>query len=482
MGVTIFTSRIILESLGITDYGVYNVVGGIAGSFGFFSSSMTSATQRYFSYGHGEGNIEKVREYFNVISVLYLFACGGILVIGGALGFWIVSRLNIPADLYWSGVVVFYTTLISLIITLFSSIFDSVLISRENLKLYAYVSIIEAGLKLGISYLLFLTPSKRLIVYALLLLSVTIITKGILWIYCLKKFEECRFDLKWEPSKMKGILSFMGWTGGSTIAWLINDQGTNIILNLFFGPVVNAARGVASQVNNAITNFSRNFYVALTPQIIKSYASGDVKGSISMMNNSSLFSYYLLWLIILPVIVRRDYILHLWLKEVPDYASIFLFWILLYSLVNVLITPQWVFIQAIGKLKAYSINSGLFMILPVVIGYLFYRFGYPPQTIFILSFIFRFMLVLATIINIKTLIDYHLTTYLIKVLLPLISVSFLSYFILQIINPYIEQNFGGLVLIVLISIIISFTLMILSLDKKNKNFLFNKLKPVLKIR
>ena len=455
MGVTIFTSRIILESLGITDYGVFNVVGGIAFSFGFFSSSMSNATQRYFSYGHGEGNIEKVKEYFNLITTLYLIACGIVIIIGGGLGYWIVSKLNIPKDLFGAGLVVYYTTLVSLCITLFSSVFDSVLISRENLTLYAYLSIVEVILKLGIAYLIFLTPSYKLIYYSLMLMGVTIIIKSILMTYCLKKFEECKLQFLWSKEKIKGILSFMGWNGLGTVVWSINDQGTNILLNLFFGPVVNAARGVASQANNAINNFVSNFYVALSPQIIKNYASGDIKGSISLMNNSSLFSYFLLWLFALPVIIRRDYILHLWLKEVPEYTSIFLLWIIIYSLVNVLTRSQWVLIQAIGEMKKYIINGCLTMIGAIPIGYILFKFGFVPQSIIIVTAILRLIYVYVSLFTLRSYVEFNILQYCKEVSLPIILVTSLSYISVSTINNFIDESFLGLIFLSLSSIIIT---------------------------
>lgn len=451
MGVSIFTSRIILESLGIDNYGILNVVGGIAFSFGFFSSSMSNATQRYLSFGHGEGNIDKVKEYFNIISLLYIIASAIILIIGGSLGFWIVSKLNIPPQNYWGGVVVYYTTLFSLLITIFSSVFDSVMIAREEMNFYAYISIAEVVLKLGLAYLIFTISAYKLQVYSILLLAITVIVKGSMWIYCRKHYPECRFNLKWQPEKIKGTLSFIGWNGLGTIIWVINEQGVNILLNLFFGPVVNAARGIANQVNTALNNFVSNFYLALNPQIIKTYAAGEQEKCIDMMCKASLLSFLLLWMLSLPVIIRRNYILHLWLKDVPDYTSVFLLWILIYSLINVLTRPQWTVIQAVGNLKSYIINGSISMIGAIPIGYLLYRRHFPPQSILIVLAFLRLIYVIVSLRTIKNFIFFSYTKYIKEVLFPIIVVGGGSLAILETINNHLPQNFIGLIFTVLFS-------------------------------
>ena len=476
MGVTIFTSRIILQSLGITDYGVYSVVGGIAFSFGFFSSSMTNATQRYLSFGHGEGDIEKVKEYFNLITLLFIIGAAGIIIIGGGLGFWFVSLLNIPDDLYWPGVTVYYATLLSLIITLLVSVFDSVLIARESMTVYAYLSILEASLKLGLAYLIFIIPSYKLEFYAILSLLVTVITKGYIFLYCKLKFPECSFNLSWQPQKLKGIVSFMGWNGLGTIAWTLNEQGVNILINIFFGATINAARSIAAQVNAAINNFTSNFFLALNPQIIKRYASGDYSGTLNMMSKSSVFSYYLLWTICLPVILRRDYILGLWLKEVPDFTSQFLLWTLIYSLVNILTKPQWTVIQAIGNLKQYILNGCLTMLGVLPMSYLLYKFESIPQTALAIMALFRFIYVIISIITIRNHIQFSIINYIKEVFLPITIVSSFSYLILAIIDQQIDKSFIGLILITSISIVVSVTLAFAMMNKSDKATLISFLK------
>lgn len=476
MTVAIFTSRVILESLGITDYGTLTVIGGLAYSFGFFSSSMSNATQRYLSFGHGQGNIEKVKEYFNIISILYLISGGIILVVGGSLGFWIVSKLNIPPDKYWAGVVVYYTTLISLLVTIITSIFDSVLVAREQLDFYAYVSIIEAFLKLGVSYLIFIIPNHKLVYYSVLYLGVIILIKGLLWLYCIRRFPECHFRLVWQPNKIKGTLSFMGWNGLGTIVWVINEQGVNILLNLFFGPIVNAARGIANQVNAALNNFVSNFFLALNPQIIKNYAAGDYKRCIDMMYRASVFSFLLLWLVSLPIILRRDYILHLWLESVPEYTSIFLLWILVYSLINVLTRPQWTVIQAVGNLKHYILNGCITMLGAIPIGYILFRYGFVPQSILIVLVVLRSIYVIISIYTIRKFISFTRKEYVKDVVIPILSVIIPSSLILYILNELLPINFIGLILLVLVNFIVTVIIGIVVIPKSYRSQIFTMVK------
>lgn len=454
MGITIFTSRIILESLGIEDYGIINVVGGIAYSFGFFSSSMSNATQRYLSFGHGQGNIDKVKEYFNILSILYIIGAAFILIIGGSLGFFIVSKLNIPPQSYWAGVVVYYTTLASLIITIFTSIFDAVLIARERMSFYAYISIFEVSLKLGLAYLIFIIPNHKIQIYSILTLSIIIIVKGIQWIYCMRKFPECSFDLKWQPEKIKSTVKFIGWNGLGTLVWIINEQGVNVLLNLFFGPVVNAARGIANQVNNALNNFVSNFYLALNPQIIKTYAAGEKQECLKMMGNSSVFSFILLWVISLPILLRRDYILHLWLKDVPEYTSIFLIWIIIYGLVNVLTKPQWTVIQAIGNLKRYIINGCITMIGAIPIAYVLFKYKFPPESVFVVLVCLRIIYVIVSVFTIRNFIEFPLKAYIISVFYPISIITIISLISMIYINGFVPENLIGLISIILINILL----------------------------
>lgn len=468
MGVNIFTSRVILQSLGVVDYGVYNVVGGIAFSFGFFQTALTNATQRYLCVGLGKSDIAQVKEYFNLITVLFLIASGAILLIGGSLGFWIVSVLNIPQNLYDSGVVVYYCTLVSLVITLFSSSYNSALIARENMAFYAYISIAEVVIKLGVAYVLFVIPSFRLEIFALLSLATNIIIKGILILYCRGKFPECKFKLIWQPHKLKGICSFMGWNFLGTTTFIVNQQGINILINLFFGPAVNAARGISDQVNAAIVHFTSNFFMALNPQIIKRYAAGDKAGSIRMMQKASLFSFLLLWLICLPVILRRDYILALWLKDVPPYASILLLWTLMYSLVNVFTTPQWTVIQAVGNLKIYIINGCVTMLGTIPISYALYRYGTVPQTALVVMVALRGVYVLVSLHTIRKFIPFSIARYAKNVFLPVIIVASATYLFMYPINLVIVENFGGLVAITLVSIILIGGFSMMVMDKSDR--------------
>ena len=480
MGVSLFTSRVILESLGVEDYGVYNIVGGIAYSFGFFSSALTNAIQRYLSFGHGEGSIEKVRNYLSIITIIFLIFCGIIAVAGGAAGYWIVSLLNIPAHLFSSAIWIYYTTLVSLIITLLCSIFDSVLIAREDMNVYAYLSIAEAAFKLGIAYILFSIPSERLIVYGLLSLAATAIVKTSIIIYTYRKYEECKFHLKWNKSKIREIYGFIGWNGLGTASFAINEQGINILFNLFFGPVVNAARGISYQVSSAINNFTSNFFMAMNPQIIRTYAAGDYKDCVRLMQQASIFSFFLLWLICLPVMLRRDYILNIWLTDVPDCTSQLLLWILVYNLINILTQPQWTVIRAIGKLKRYMITGSILMLATIPVGYTGLKTGLPPQSIIIVMSALRLVYVCVSLTNIRKYIDFSIRGYVKCVFLPIAAIVLISASSSIVADFYIPDNFPGLIMVVLFTIAISSLSMIMFLHKNIRTSILATIKHHIK--
>lgn len=286
-----------------------------------------------------------------------------------------------------------------------------------------------------------------------------------------KKYKECRYNLIWDGAQIKDIFSFMGWNGLGTIVWVVNEQGINILINLFFGPVVNAARGVASQVNQAINNFTNNFFLALNPQIIKRYAADDIEGTIRITENASIFSYYLLWMICLPVILRRDYILSLWLKDVPEYTSIFLLWILIYSLVNVLTRPQWTVVQAVGQLKNYIINGCVTMIGAIPIGYLVYRMGSVPQTIFVIMVVLRLLYVFVSLHTIKGMIQLNICRYLKRVILPILIVSSLSWVAMSYLDTLFVEDFIGFILSTCTSLVVCCLLIFISLTSDTRQYI-----------
>lgn len=446
MFVTFFTSRVVLEALGVTGYGVYSLIGGLAFSFGFFSSSLSNATQRYLSFAHGHKNENEVKAVFNATALFYIILGGAILSIGCIIGPWLISSVTIPESLVNSAYWIYYCGLVSLTVTLTATMFDSVLIARENMKVYAYLSIFDVLGKLGIAYLIYITTSSKLIAYAISLMILSIIVKGVMIYFCLNRYSECHVKLHWDKKMVKELGGFIGWNGFGTIIFTINNQGLNLILNFFFGPVVNAARGVANQVNGAINNFSSNFLLAISPQMMKSYAANDMIKFHQLFNYCARYSFALLWILFLPIILRREFILHLWLKNVPDYTDIFLLWIIIYSLVDIYINPQWFAIQAIGKLKMYmlAVNTIFLMVLPI--SWMCLKIGMNPEAVFQIMVIDRIVAIIASLFIIKKYIVFSISNYIIHSVCPNILAITISLPLSIIVNKLIPQSFCGLIL------------------------------------
>ncbi len=484
MVVTLYTSRVVLNVLGVEDFGIYNVVGGLVSMFAFFSSSLSNATQRFLNFELGKGNLEKVQNVFNLSVLIYLIISSVVFIFAEVVGLWLIyNKLVIPPERLEAALWIFHATLISLFFTLNGIVFNSVLIARENMKAYAYIGLIEAFLRLLIALALSYFAYDKLKLYAILLLCVTICIQGCYAIICIKKYPECRYRFFWQSGLFKEMFKFAGWNVFGTAIWSINEQGTNIMLNIFFGPVINAAKGVASQVNSAVNNFSMNFFTAVRPQIVKSYASGDIDYFIKLIYNSSRYSFYLMLLITLPILFRSDYILYLWLKQIPDFAPAFVRWILIYSLINVLTNPFWFAIQAVGKLKKYCLIGGLVYLTAFPISYIFLSLGYSPVSVFIILAAVRAVYLFVTIKITNNYVNFSMAEYIYSVLIPIAKVTIVSVLIIGLINLFLPQNFFALVVICLFCFIITpLTIYSIGVTGQERLYIKNKITELLKWR
>ena len=360
MLVSLYTSRVILNVLGVEDYGTYNVVGGVVSMFSLLTASMSASISRYLTFSLGKGDYETLRRVFSV-SVEVQIAMAVVIVLAvEAVGVWFLNtQMKIPPERMVAANWVMQCSLISFVVGLLMVPYNASIISHERMNIYAYISIWDAVMKLVIVYALYVSPFDKLKSYAVLLLIVSTLTTVIYWVYCLRNFEECRFQIVKDKRLVKEMASFAGWGMLGDGAWMLNTQGVNILMNLFFGVVLNAARGVATTVDNVVQSFVRNFMVALNPQITKSYASGDYEYMHRLIFMGSKYSYFLMLFFFVPISLETRTILTLWLKIVPDYAVVFtqltLMSTMCFMLGNTLITA----IQATGQIRMYSIVMGL---------------------------------------------------------------------------------------------------------------------------
>lgn len=478
----LFTSRVILDSLGIEDFGIYNVVGGFVTLFTIIRAGLVSSTQRFTSFYIGIGDNFELKRTVSSFVFIYIVLCLLILIFAETFGLWfLINKLNIPYERCQAAFWVYQTSLISLIANLLSSPFNALIISHEKMKAFAYISIYEVAVKLLIAYALYITIADRLIVYSFLMMFASLSVPLLYIFYSIKKFPESKISLTCDFSKIKEIYNFAGWAMIGGVANMCLTQGLNILLGMFFSPVVNAARGIAVQVQSVVINFSNNFQLAVDPQIVKSYAGGDYKYLAELVFASSRITFYLLFVISLPIFLESDMILSLWLNEVPNYTSSFLFLIVMAVIVDSVSNPSSKAIMATGDIKKYAllVNGTLVLILPV--SYIILKCGGNPVSVFIVNLVFNFFVFFIRILLLKKSVNILFIDYAKKVIIPISLVSVISIIFPLVIKGLLSEGFFRLLLVVLSSIIsVSFSMFIWGITqtekKKIKEFLILKFK------
>ena len=379
MAVGIYTSRVVLKTLGVEDYGVYNVIGGFVSMFSILSASLVNASQRFISFEMGKDYPQMNRIFSGTISIHLLLALI-VLVLFESFGLWLLhTQLNICEDRMYAANWVFQCSVLTFCINLISVPYNASIIAHERMNVFAYISIYEAFAKLGIVYLLNVTGYDKLIVYAILMLTIAISLRFLYGYYCSRHFEECKFHFVFDKPLFKEMMGFIGWNFFGSTAGILSTQGISILINIYFGVALNAARGLADQVNNAINTFVNNFMTAMNPQITKSYAAGDYDYMKSLMVRGAKYSAVLYWLIALTVFVESDEILDIWLVEVPQYASVFLRLTIIYSIFKSLANPIYVGMLATGNIRNYQLIMGGLNISAFVLCYVLFAFGLGPE-------------------------------------------------------------------------------------------------------
>ena len=397
MLVSLYTSRVVLNVLGIEDYGIYNVVGGAVIMFGFLSGAMSSATQRFLTYDIGQKNHVQLRKTFNAAQIIHIGIAILIVLLAETIGLWFVSnKLNLPEVRLESALWVYHCSVLSFVVTVIQAPYNALIIAHEKMSVFAYLSIVDVLLKLFVVLLLSHISFDKLELYALLIFGVSVTVAAFYRIYSRIHFEETKFLIVNDKALYKRLASYSIWNLFGAVSLVAKTQGVSIMLNIFFGVVVNSALGVANQVSGTVTAFVSNFQMASNPQIIKSYATGHKEYMNNLVIRTSKFSFILLFILTLPVIMETEFILQLWLKLVPEYSVIFTKLILIEALIQSISGPLMTAVSATGKIRLYQLVVGGFSLLILPISYLFLKMGYPPKFTFIVSissavlaFIFR---------------------------------------------------------------------------------------------
>lgn len=473
MLVTLYTSRVILATLGIDDYGIYTLIGGFISIFSFIGHALVYAMQRFFNVALGQQDRERFKRIYSMgINIFILFSLL-LLVIGETVGLWYVKyKMNIPPGRETAAMWVYQISIITLIVQLFRTPDNAAIIAHEKMSFYAYLSIGEAVLKLLIVFALQLFNSDKLILYVLLYLAASFVINIAYKLYCNAKFEECRYKIMWDGVLFKDMISFSGWSLLNSGSRTVTMQMENIFLNRYYSVSVNAARGVASQVYNAVNLFLTNFQTAFRPQLTKTYAAGEMDEHYGLLNRSSKFSFYLLLILVVPIAFNMDALLSLWLVDVPLYTKEFCIYVMLAYLMDALAMPLWTSIAANGNIKGVQITTAAVFVVQMFASLFALRAGWPPYIVSVFILVSHTIHYFLYLFYCKKLCGINLKKYLKTVILPLIPICVLSPVL-----PYILQRYtnGGiwlaLGLLVIDACWILILVWLLGLDKSEKSFI-----------
>ena len=474
MVVTLFTSRVVLNTLGIEDFGIYNVVGGIVVMLGFLNNAMTASTQRFLTFEIGRNNIEQLKKVFSMSITIHTIIGIIILILAETIGLWFLnSYLRIPHERMIAANWVYQFSIFSFIVTVLSVPYTASIIANERMNIYAFVGIFEVTLKLVIVYLLVLTSHDKLIVYAFLIFLVAIILRIVEGIYCKRNFEEGKHvKFIWDKDLFRNLGNFASWNLLGVSAGLGYLQGVNILLNIFFGPAINAARGIAFQVQSAINNFVTNFQIAVNPSITKSYAKGEYEFSYKLVFGASKFSFYLLLILSMPVLIETELILKLWLKIVPAYTVIFTRLVLIDILIGSISGALQNLAQATGNIKRYQIIVSGLLLLNLPTSYIFLQLGFSPQYTMFISIFYSCVALLMRLNILKKIADFPIKSFMISVVARIFLVASVAFIISIFAATHIpDSNWKFFIIIFVSTISISLTVLALGLNVFERKYL-----------
>ncbi len=452
--ITLYSSRIILQALGIDDYGLYNVVGGVVLMLAFLKSSLTSSTQRFLSYEMGRDEGNRLQRVFSICLSAHLLITIVILLLAETIGLWFLNKyIQIPDGREAAANWVYQFSVVSLALSMITVPYHACVISHERMTFFACVSIVDAVLKLAFAFAIMLFSNDRLILFGGLMMLTSVINLFLYWWYSKKHFPEASYIRFWDSEMFKEIFSFSGWTIWGQLAVVGSAQGKNILVNMFHALAANAAMGVAHQVSSAMVSLTSNFQMAFQPQLTKSYASGDYKYMNSLIYNASKVSYFLLFIVSLPVLININLVLGIWLTEVPQYSGIFCILYVIAAIFNALATPLWISIFATGNIRNYQIALSIAYFTEIVVIYILFTMGFPPTTAMVVKvFLNAFMVflrLLFTKIEVKT---FSVWDYCKKVLLPLVASTLLTlafaFLLYQMADNLWQQLFVTLIIII----------------------------------
>lgn len=441
MLVSLFTVRVVLRTLGVVDYGIYNVIGGVVTSISFVSSVLANASQRFFSVELGKGDEKSLKKIFNQLVFVYAIVAFIVFILAETIGFWFLNaKMDIPVERMAAANWVYQFAIFSVLVSLMTSPFQSIIIAHERMNIYAYLSILDVILKLLIVYILVLFSFDKLQFYSVLMFISSLIVGLVYLIYSKHRFKETRFMWVWDKAGFRSVFGYSLWIMVGSFSNVINTQGINILLNLFFGPVANAAYAVGNQVRQAVVSFASNFYTATRPPIIKSYVQQDYSQTIKLFYFSSKIIFVFLYILIVPLFIGIEPILELWLGEVSVYMPNFVRLMLIYALVLSMSEPITTIVQAAGEVKKYHGIVDIFTLTTLPIAYLIFKLGGSvywgfgvPIIVFLIAHIIRLLIL-------KSFYTFSLSLYASKVVIPVVVSILITSFGLFLINSFLSNH------------------------------------------
>ena len=454
MLVSLYTSRIVLNALGVEDYGIYNVVGGAVTIFGIFNGAMTSATQRFLTFDIGREDYTQLRKTFNATQIIHICIALLIFILAETIGLWFINnKLNLPEVRMEAALWVYHFSVLSFVVTIIQSPYNALIIAHEKMSVFAYLSILDVLFKLFVVFLLVQISYDKLELYGVLIFVVSVITAAFYKAYARIHFDETKFLIVKDKSLYKSLTSYSVWNLFGATSMVAKNQGVSIILNIFFGTIVNAALGIANQVFGTITSFVNNFQMASNPQIIKSYAADDKEYMVNLVIRTTKFSFFLLFTLTLPVFLELEYLLTVWLKLVPDYTVIFTILILINALIDSVSKSLMAAVTATGKIRTYQLVIGGLSLLILPISYVLFKFEFQPETTFIVSisiaivaFVFRLLFTK------KQIPKFSIKQFLHEVIIRSIPIVLLSSLIPWFIVSHMNSGIIRLILVMLTSL------------------------------
>lgn len=476
MVISLYTSRVVLQVLGVEDYGVYQVVGGLVAMFSVISSSLSSAISRFITFEIGRGDMERLKRIFSTSIIIQLCLCVIVTLAVEIGGLWFMhTEMQIPAGRLDAAEWVLHCSVLTFCINLLSIPYNACIIAHEHMKAFAYVSVVEAMLKLGILFLIIHSPIDRLVAYAILLTLAAALIRLAYTVYCHKHFEETKTKLIFDKSIFKEMSGFSGWSFFNNTSFIFNNQGVSMLMNVFFGVTVNAARGIAIQVESAVLQFVNNFTTALNPQITKSYANGDLDNMYKLVCRGAKFSFFSMLILSLPIILEANQILSLWLTKVPEHTVIFVQLSMIMGMCDCIGATGYTACMATGKLKRYSLTLTPLIVLEFPLSWLLFYYGASVESSYYLYILIKLLVLFVRMYLMQSMIGLNCLMYIKGVFLPITLTTLFSIILPMLIITFMDENilrFFILLVVSTISVIVS--VLFLGMTRIERNIIIQK--------